>query len=45
MKRRAETYNLGKMLIVDVDNHNFRDKPEDLASIIDKINANIHGLF
>lgn len=41
----VETYNLGKMLIVDVDNHNFRDKPEDLASIINNIDANIHGLF
>jgi deoxyadenosine/deoxycytidine kinase len=41
----VETYSLGKLLIVDVDNYNFRDKPEDLSSIIDKINAEIHGLF
>ena len=41
----VETYNLGKLLIVNVDNTNFRDKPEDLSSVIDNINAQIHGLF
>jgi hypothetical protein len=30
---------------MDVDNLNFRDKPEDLSTVIDKINASIHGLF
>ncbi|MBE9468362.1 MAG: deoxynucleoside kinase [Bacteroidetes bacterium] len=39
------SYNLSKLLIVDVDNRNFIDKPEDLSSIIDKIDAEIHGLF
>ncbi len=38
-------YNLGKLLIVEVDNINFSEKPEDLAGVIDKINAEIHGLF
>ncbi len=41
----VETYSLGKLLIVDVDNLNFRDKPEDLSTVIDRINALIHGLF
>jgi len=40
-----ETYKLGKMLIVDVDNNNFIDKPEDMSVVIDKVNASIHGLF
>jgi deoxyadenosine/deoxycytidine kinase len=40
-----ETYNLGKMLIVDVDSYNFIDKQEDLSVVIDKVNASIHGLF
>jgi len=40
-----ESYKLGKMLIVDVDNYNFIDKPEDLSVVIDKVNASIHGLF
>lgn len=40
-----ETYSLGKMLIIEVDNMNFADKPEDLRIIINKIDALIHGLF
>jgi deoxyadenosine/deoxycytidine kinase len=39
------TYTKGKLLIVDVDNLNIVDKPEDLGFIIDKIDAQIHGLF
>lgn len=39
------TYTKGKLLIVDVDNLDFVDKPEDLGSVIDKIDAQIHGLF
>lgn len=38
-------YDAGKKLIVNVDNLNFADKPEDLGVIIDKINAELHGLF
>ncbi|NJK87385.1 MAG: deoxynucleoside kinase [Bacteroidales bacterium] len=41
----AETYKLGKFLIVDVDSNNFSDKPEDLSIVIDRVNAEIHGLF
>jgi len=40
-----ETYKLGKMLILDVDNNNFIDKPEDMSVVIDKVNASLHGLF
>ncbi len=39
------SYNLGNLLIVDVDKRNFIDKPEDLSFVIDKIDAEIHGLF
>ena len=38
-------YNKGKLLIVDVDNLDFVDKPEDLGFIINKIDAEINGLF
>lgn len=38
-------YKLGKLLIVDVDNLDFTQKPEDLSQIINKIDAEIHGLF
>jgi len=39
------TYTKGKLLIVDVDNLDIVEKPEDLGSIIDRIDAQIHGLF
>ncbi len=38
-------YSKGKLLIIDVDNLNFVDNPEDLSSIIERIDAQIHGLF
>ena len=38
-------YNKGKLLIIDVDNINFVDNPEDLGEIINKIDAQLHGLF
>jgi deoxyadenosine/deoxycytidine kinase len=40
-----DSYNMGRLLIVDVDNYNFIDKPEDLSVVIDKVNAEVHGLF
>jgi len=39
------TYSKGKLLIIDIDNLDIVDKPEDLGTIIDKIDAQIHGLF
>ena len=39
------SYDLGKLLIIDIDNINFKDNPEDLSAIIDKIDAEINGLF
>ena len=39
------TYTKGKLLIVDVDNLDIVDNPEDLGTVIDKIDAQIHGLF
>jgi len=39
------SYDLGKLLIVDVNSLNFQDNPKDLSTIIDKIDAEIHGLF
>jgi len=35
----------GKLLVIDVDDLNFVDNPEDLGSIINKIDAEINGLF
>ncbi len=39
------SYKMGKLLIINVDNLDFTTNPEDLSSIIDKIDAQIHGLF
>jgi deoxyadenosine/deoxycytidine kinase len=39
------TYKLGKVLIVDVDSNNFSENPEDLRNVINKIDAELHGLF
>ena len=41
----VSTYDKGKLLIINVDENNFRDKPEDLGKIINKIDAELHGLF
>lgn len=38
-------YNQGKLLIVDVNKNNFSENKQDLSNVIDKINAEIHGLF
>ncbi|WP_430410103.1 deoxynucleoside kinase [Kordia sp.] len=38
-------YDKGKLLVIDVDNLDFVDNPEDLGSVINKIDAEIHGLF
>lgn len=38
-------YDKGSLLIIDVDDLDFVDNPEDLGEIINKIDAEIHGLF
>ena len=38
-------YDKGKVLIIDVDDINFSDNEEDLGGVIEKIDAEIHGLF
>jgi hypothetical protein len=38
-------YSKGKVLIIDVDDINFSENEEDLGSIIERIDAEIHGLF
>lgn len=35
----------GKALVIDVDNLDFEHNPKDFASIIDKIDAHLFGLF
>ena len=38
-------YTKGKLLIIDVDDINFAEEDEDLSKIIEKIDAEINGLF
>lgn len=41
----VETYRDGKLLIVDADSMDFLGNPEDISTVMDKINAELHGLF
>ncbi|MEZ7497057.1 deoxynucleoside kinase [Leeuwenhoekiella aequorea] len=38
-------YTKGNLLIIDVDDINFVDNPEDLGDIINRIDAELNGLF
>jgi deoxyadenosine/deoxycytidine kinase len=40
-----ENYKFGKLLIIDADTLKVSENPEDLGSVIEKINAQLHGLF
>jgi deoxyadenosine/deoxycytidine kinase len=39
------SYDLGKILIIDVDTVNFAESPEELGTVINRINAELNGLF
>lgn len=41
----AESYTLGKMLVVEADHYDFPNNADHLSEVIDKIDAEIHGLF
>jgi deoxyadenosine/deoxycytidine kinase len=38
-------YTQGKLLIIDTDDLDFTENQEDLGFIVDKVNAELHGLF
>lgn len=40
-----EKYDKGKLLVIDVEDNAFHTNPEDLGRIINRIDAEIHGLF
>jgi deoxyadenosine/deoxycytidine kinase len=44
-KKWIDGYTDGPLLVIDVDTCNFAEKEEDLAKVIEKIDAQIHGLF
>lgn len=39
------SYNLGRMMVIDVDSIKFPESAEDLSKVIDKIDAELFGLF
>lgn len=39
------TYNKGKLLILNIDEINVHERPEDLGIVLSKIDAELHGLF
>ena len=41
----VDNYKDGKLLIIDIDNCNYADNPDDFAQVISKIDAEINGLF
>jgi deoxyadenosine/deoxycytidine kinase len=41
----VESYKLGKILFIDVDNLKFSESSEQLGIVIEKVNAELHGLF
>ena len=41
----VDGYKFGKLLVIDVDTVKFSESPEQLGIVIDKVNAQLHGLF
>ena len=41
----AETYKLGKLMVIEADYYDFPNNKDHLNEIIDKINAELYGLF
>jgi deoxyadenosine/deoxycytidine kinase len=39
------TYDEGRLLVIDVDQCNFVDEEEALGEVINKVSAELHGLF
>lgn len=39
------TYNKGKLLILNIDDLDINNNPEDLGTVISKIDGELHGLF
>jgi len=38
-------YDIGKLVVFEVDDMNMEENPDDLGFIIEKVNAELHGLF
>ncbi len=38
-------YKDGQIMVIDVDDNKFEDRPEDMSVVIDLVDAQLHGLF
>lgn len=38
-------YNDGKLLVINVDNLDFKNNPEDMGKVVEMVSAELHGLF
>ncbi len=41
----VNNYSEGKLLIIDIDKCNFEENPENLGDVVNKVSAQLHGLF
>ena len=41
----VKSYDLGKILVIDTDAINFIDRPQDFSVVVNKIDAELFGLF
>jgi len=41
----AESYNNGKILVIDADEIKFAENQDDMGCVVDKVNAELFGLF
>ena len=44
-EEQINTSGKGKLLVIDVEDLNFAESPEDLGVVINKIDAEFNGLF
>ena len=40
-----DSYNIGRLLVINSDGVDFKNNQEDLGKIIDMVRAELHGLF
>lgn len=40
-----DNYDAGKLLVIDIENLDFSENPDDLAEVVQKVDAEINGLF
>ncbi|MEL6926247.1 MAG: deoxynucleoside kinase, partial [Bacteroidota bacterium] len=40
-----KTYHKGKLLIINADEVDFKNRPEDLGKVVNLVQAELHGLF